>query len=258
MKRRELLVVSTATAFAGCSSETGSDETTALGTNDTDTENESTGSGENDEKYTPNDETHSVERGETVKGFTDRGVSVRGVYLKGPTPGSLEWVSLTIENTRDEEIASIRVEVDFYDGEVRVDSGQETLRFLGSGENATVTIPVRTDHSGRISNAEVWTTVAVTSTPPLNDGAASVTDESFARDGERPTVSGRIENTTNGELAQVTVYVNFYDGDELIDWQRDGVRRLAPGSVERWVVHASERVDENRIDGYERRVTVQT
>lgn len=261
MKRRELLVVGTVgavAAVAGCSSETESDETTGLGNGEIDTENEFAGNGETDETYTQNDETRYVEKWETIEGFTDRGVSVRDIYLKGPTPESLERVFVPVENTRDEEIAGVRVAVDFYDGDTRIDSGQEMVQFLGSGENATVSIAVRKDYSGRISHAGVRTTITVTPTTPLNDGEVAVTDESFNRKDERPIVSGRIENTTDEELARVDVHVNFYDGDELVDWQRDGIRRLAVGSAERWDVRASRHADGSRIDDYKRRITVQT
>ncbi|WP_049989495.1 FxLYD domain-containing protein [Natrinema salifodinae] len=164
----------------------------------------------------------------------------------------------TVENTRDDEIADVRFSVDFYDGDTEIGSGWTMPPFPGSDEYAEVSIaPTHVDNHDRISRVGVSTTIRVDPLTPLNSGEVAVSDVSADLAAEQLTVSSRVENVSDNQLDRVYIHVNFYDGDELVDWQHDGLSRLAAGDAGEWTVQTSQGVDGSRIEDYKYCVTDQ-
>jgi hypothetical protein len=238
--RREFLGITGSAAFAGCLSST----------------SEPTSSDASDPNQKENDDQPLFfNRGDVLDAFSDRGVEFRefqwGYDPRTESPAAVG----VVENTRGEEIASARVAVDFYDGDVQLGSRWTMPRYLGPGEFAQVHIPAAVDDPDRITRVAVDTTVRLESLTPQNDGEVTITAEQFDQGQEPPVVSGTLENETDDELSRVYIHINFYDGDELVYWRKDGVSRLSAGNAAEWEVSAHQNGD--RVADYKRRITVQ-
>ncbi|MFB6123708.1 MAG: FxLYD domain-containing protein [Haloferacaceae archaeon] len=143
----------------------------------------------------------------------------------------------TVENRGDERLARIRIDADFLDADGNLVTQLWTsARFLEPGERYRFTIPV--SGAAGLSRCRYRVTARRDPSVPENDGQVAVESaewQSFNGDAAYG-LDGRLRNVSDSFLERVYVYGNFYAGDELLAWWKDGTADLKADATYDWRV----------------------
>lgn len=168
------------------------------------------------------------------------------------TPGAAGM----LENIGDGQVGQADVSVQFYDGDTQIGSNVSWHDFLAPGEYGRIEVPYTGDEPDRITRIQVSAS-SQSRLNSVNHGAVSVSDTGLrTNDNGKKMVSGSVENASDDRLRRVVIFVNFYNGQELLEQGRDAVERLAAGESAEWSVTAA-RASSEEVTRYRVVTTVQ-
>jgi len=263
MDRRRYLtgvVTTAALGLAGCggtedgsrgeSNESASPGTTARTPSEQATTTARTRSEQTTETSPDQEVVNGIQRGETLTRTFDGRVQVREF---GWTDEDLEvgnpGAAGIVENVGESRIDKVSVVVQFYAGDTRIHTNTRWLHFLAPGEYGRIGVPYIESEPNSVTRLQVsatsWDRIR-----SVNDGEVTLTDDGVTdRRGGLVSVTGTMENTTSETLSRVLVYVNFYNGQELLGRRRDGVEDLPAGESAEWSATASD-ITPDAVTGY--------
>jgi hypothetical protein len=210
MDRRAFLTTA-GVALAGCSAGNSSSTSTATVPESLDF----------DVSKTPNAEDVVTFRDPAWTKLNEKNYAVRGV----------------VENAGEERLARIRVDADLLDGDGTLVAQRWTsARFLEPGEYYRFTIP--TSSGAGLERCGFRVAARRDPSVPENDGQVELESAEWTSLTDEGTygLDGTLRNVSGGSLERIYVYGNFYAGDELLAWWKDGTADVNADATYDWQV----------------------